>query len=132
MPARPGALSSKQPAAPNVLAQLELMLDDDGNLAHVQEQAEGRGRRMSRTAPYGRANAIGLTGPNELALRALRILLAEIDDRARVDPPSADRLCQDVLSLLLGPSGRAVLPYTSATIARLLAYRQGVADVGAR
>jgi hypothetical protein len=87
---------------------------------------------VSRTAPYGKSDTTGLTDPNELALGAVRLLLAEIDNRAAADPISADRLCRDVLSLLLGPSGRALLPHTAGMIARLLARTHRVREVGAR
>jgi hypothetical protein len=87
---------------------------------------------VSRTAPYGKSYASSLTAPNELALRAVTHLVAEIDDRVGTDPTAAAQLSERALSLLLEPRGRALLPYASATIARLLTYRQRVVAAARR
>jgi hypothetical protein len=82
---------------------------------------------MSRAAPYGKTDATGLPEPHGLALRALALLVDELDRRATIDPGSAQRLSGDILSLLLQPSGRALLPYSTDAIARLLAHRSSEA-----
>jgi hypothetical protein len=71
------------------------------------------GERVSRSAAYGKPDRSDLTASNERALRAASTLVAEIDQRASTDPPAADRMSADVLSLLLGPSGRALPPLRS-------------------
>jgi hypothetical protein len=87
---------------------------------------------VSRTAPYGKSYASSLTAPNELALRAVTDLVAEIHDRVSTDPRAAAQLSERALTLLLEPRGRALLPHASGTIARLLTYRQRVGAAGRR
>jgi hypothetical protein len=80
-------------------------------------------RRAPRTAPYGKTDATALTNRNRHALRAIERLVDEVDRSAATDPVTAARLADQMLSVLLGPRGRALLPHVSRTVSRLLAQR---------
>ena len=55
------------------------------------------------------------------ALSVVGVLEEAISRMDEHDPCTAHRLRQELLALLLGPGGRALAPWTSTVISRLLA-----------